>query len=79
MPVVSYLVYPIPNKRATLLEQLNAHPCCETVPAETDDVFVLVTDTTQESEEAELQEFLRNNPYIECLAMVYGEIETDKE
>ncbi len=72
MPVFSYLAYPVQGAKETLLEELNTLDYCETMPAENEDILILVTDTPDEETEKELQEKLKKLKSLESLAMTFG-------
>ena len=72
MPVFSYLAYPAEGKREGLLHDLEALDYCEVLPAENEDILILVTDTPDEEKEKELQTKLKELKSLESLAMTFG-------
>ena len=72
MPVLSYLAYPEPGKKSSLLEKLTAFPECEVIPAENRDLLILVTDTSGPEAEENLQRNLGGLKELHALAMVSG-------
>jgi len=55
MPVFSYLAYPTPGAKTALFKELSALDHCEVASARNADVLILVTETPDEQEEANLQ------------------------
>ena len=72
MPVFSYLAYPAEGKKEGLLHDLEALDYCEAIPAENEEVLILVTDTPDEEKEKELQKKLNELKSLESLAMTFG-------
>lgn len=72
MPVCSYLVYPSQGSKDLLKQTLNATTGCEVVPAENNDLLVLLTETANQEEEKELQEKLKQMKDIQCLALSFA-------
>ncbi len=55
MPVFSYLAYPVKGAKEELLNELAALDHCEVMPAENEEILILVTDAPNEEQEKELQ------------------------
>ena len=55
MPVFSYLAYPAQGAKEELLKDLAALEYCEVMPAENEELLILVTDTPDEEKEKVLQ------------------------
>ena len=72
MPVFSYLAYPAEGNKEGLLHDLEALEYCEALPAENEEVLILVTDTPDEETEKELQKKLKGLISLESLAMTFG-------
>jgi hypothetical protein len=72
MPVFSYLAYPADGKKEALLLDLEGLDYCEALPAENEEVLILVTDTPDEEKEKELQKKLKQLKSLESLAMTFG-------
>ncbi len=72
MPIKSYLVHPHKGKKKELIEALSAISSCEVMPAENEDLVILVTETETEKEEELLKAKLETLPSIKLLAMVSG-------
>lgn len=70
MPVTSYLVHPHPNQKDDLIKALGTFSQCEIVPAENEDVVVLVTDTPNKVEDEKLVKQLESIKSLKFLAMV---------
>lgn len=72
MPVFSYLAYPLKGEKEALLSDLAALDHCEVMPAENEDVLILVTDTPNEKEEKLLHKKLRKLKSLQSLGMTFG-------
>ena len=72
MPIMSYLAYPVTGARETLATELAAFPECEVVPAQNQEVMILLTDTCDQENEKALQSKLEKVKSLQCLAMVSG-------
>ncbi len=72
MPVFSYLAYPKPGAKASLLNDLAALDYCEVTPAENEEILILLTDTPDEKREKELQKKLKELKSLESLGMTFG-------
>lgn len=77
MPICSYLVQPAPGALDRLRTALEAVPGCHAVPAERHDLLVLITDTATGVEEEALQDTLKQIPEIQCLALTFGDLESE--
>ncbi len=72
MPVFSYLAYPVRGAKDSLLHDLTALDYCKVIPAENEDVLILVTDAPDEKKERKLQEKLKQIKPLQSLAMTFG-------
>lgn len=72
MPILSYLALPRKGAMDQLCADLSDMDYCEIIPAENQDVVVLVTDTPDEKTEKTLQETLKNLPSLQSLSMTFG-------
>jgi hypothetical protein len=72
MPVFSYLAYPAQGAKEALLKDLATLDYCEAVPAENEEILILVTDTPDEKKEKELQKKLEALKSLESLGMTFG-------
>jgi nitrate reductase NapAB chaperone NapD len=72
MPVFSYLAYPVRGEKEKLLNDLAALDHCEVMPAENEEVMILVTDTPDEDEEKALQKKLKRLKSLQSLGMTFG-------
>jgi len=72
MPILSYLALPKDGAMTQLCAALTAMDYCEIIPAENQEVVVLVTDTPNEKVEKELQETLKKLPSLQSLSMTFG-------
>mgnify|MGYP001608651925 CR=1 FL=1 len=75
MPICSYLVYPVAGKAGELRQTLESLPGCEVKVADQGHMLILVTETSDEHREEELQEQLTSIPSIQCLAMTFAHLE----
>ena len=72
MPVFSYVVYPVQGAKEKLLNDLTALEYCEVIPAENEEILILVTDTPDEKSEKELQKRLKELKSLKSLGMTFG-------
>ena len=72
MPVFSYLAYPVRGAKEALLNDLEALDHCEVMPAENEEVLILVTDTPDEKKEKALQKKLGKLKSLQSLGMTFG-------
>jgi nitrate reductase NapAB chaperone NapD len=72
MPIFSYLAIPVEGARAALSHELKALPHCQVIPADNEDILILVTDAPDENAERDLQEHLKNIPSLQSLSMAFG-------
>lgn len=72
MPILSYLVLPQAGAMEQLCTDLSVMDCCEVIPADNEEVIVLVTDTPDEEAEKALQKTLKNLPSLQSLSMTFG-------
>lgn len=75
MPVFSYLAYPSPGEKEDLFKALRATDYCEAIPAENEEILILITDTPDEQKEKALQDKLKALKSLESLAMTFGHID----
>jgi nitrate reductase NapAB chaperone NapD len=75
MPVCSYLVHPGKNKASQLELTVKNIPNCHLTADENRDLFILVTESDNDIEEKILQERIRNIQEIDCLTLVFGQLE----
>lgn len=72
MPIKSYLAHPHEGKKTELIEALSAINECEIIPAQNEDLLIVVTDTQDKIEEDILKEKLETIESLKLLAMVSG-------
>jgi nitrate reductase NapAB chaperone NapD len=72
MPILSYLVLPESGAMEQLCSDLSALECCEVIPADNEEVIVLVTDTPDDATEKNLQKTLKNLPSLQSISMTFG-------
>jgi len=72
MPIFSYLAIPKDNAVDLLCAELSALKHCQVIPAENQNVIVLVTDTPDETIEKKLQKTLKNLQSLQSLSLTFG-------
>lgn len=72
MPILSFLALPQDGGMEQLCSDLSAMEYCEIIPAENQEVIVLVTDTPDAETEKNLQRSLKNLPSLQSLSMTFG-------
>lgn len=72
MPIKSYLVHPHDGKKNELQKRLSSIEKCEVIPAENENLLILVTDTYDVKEDQELQEKLESIESLKLMAIVSG-------
>jgi nitrate reductase NapAB chaperone NapD len=72
MPVFSYLAYPAKGAKEELLNELAALDHCEVMPAENEEILILVTDAPNEEQEQELQKKIKQLKSLQSLGMTFG-------
>jgi nitrate reductase NapAB chaperone NapD len=72
MPVFSYLAYPKPGEKESLLSDLAALDYCEVTPADNEEILILLTDTPDEKAEKALQKKLKALKSLASLGMTFG-------
>jgi nitrate reductase NapAB chaperone NapD len=72
MPVFSYLAYPVKGAKEELLNELAALDHCEVMPAENEEILILVTDAPNEEQEKELQKKIKQLKSLQSLGMTFG-------
>lgn len=72
MPIKSYLAHPLSGKKEALMQELLKLENCEIVPAENEDLLVVVTDTPDEISDKKLTEQIETIDSLKLLALVSG-------
>ena len=72
MPIFSYLAYPKSGTKKELLSDLSALEHCEVIPADNEEVLILVTDAPDDKTEKKLQEKLKELKTLKSLGMTFG-------
>lgn len=72
MPIFSYLAIPKRGAKELLYSELSSLDHCQILPADNQDVLVLVTDTPDEPTEKRLQETLKGLQHLQSLSMAFG-------
>ncbi len=72
MPIFSYLAIPKKDARKSLCEELSALEHCQIIPADNQDVVVVVTDTPDDHIEKQLQHTIKSLPSLQSLSLAFG-------
>ena len=72
MPIFSYLAIPKKDSRESLCEELSALDHCQIIPADNQDVVVLITDTPDDHIEKQLQHTIKSLPSLQSLSLAFG-------
>ncbi len=72
MPIKSYLAHPFDNKKEELQQALSLIKGCEIIPAENENVLVIVTETKNDEEDNKLKETIEKIESLKLLALVSG-------
>jgi len=72
MPIKSYLAHPLEGKKTELIKAISDISQCEVIPAENEDVVIIVTETNTKDEEEKLKEQLEAIGSLKLLALVSG-------
>lgn len=72
MPVFSYLAYPNKGAKDQLRLELGELEYCEVLPADNEEILVLVTDTPNEKIEKDLKQKLGRLESLQSLGMTFG-------
>ncbi len=72
MPIKSYLVYPHEGRKSELIRALSQIIECDVMPAQNEELLILVTETDNKDEEELLKEKLEAIESLKLLSMVSG-------
>ena len=72
MPVKSYLVFPNTGRESQLLKSLSLQNNCVVFPADNNEVFVLVTDTSSDQEDEALVRKLQSEKDLHHINLISG-------
>lgn len=72
MPVLSYLALPRTGQKQQLYNDLAAMEYCQPIPADNQDVVLLVTDTPDQKTEKRVRQQLKKVDSLQSLSMVFG-------
>ena len=72
MPIFSYLAIPRNGAKEALCADLAKISYCEIIPADNQDVIVLVTDTPDQNTEKNLQQTLKDLHSLQSLSLAFG-------
>ncbi|WP_299157959.1 hypothetical protein [uncultured Tenacibaculum sp.] len=72
MPIKSYLAHPFEGKKEELQQEISLLNGCEIIPAENQNVLVLVTETIDDAEDKKLKETIETIKSLKLLALVSG-------
>ena len=74
MTISSYVVFPTPKKFSDMIRDLKQVPNCEVFPANNRQVAVVVTETSPNKNQEDLQEKLQAIDSVQCLSLAWAEI-----
>lgn len=77
MPVFSYVAIPKKGAKDRLCSELASLSHCDVIPADNQDVVVLVTDTPDGPSEKSLQKSLKSLQSLQSLSMAFGYEDND--
>ena len=77
MPIFSYIALPKKGARYRLCGELSNLEYCQVIPADNEDIVVLVTDTPDENIERILQKKLKELRSLQSLSLAFGYDEKD--
>jgi nitrate reductase NapAB chaperone NapD len=72
MPIFSYIAIPHKGAQERLCAELSALDFCQVVPADNQEVVVLVTETPNEQQEKTLQQSLKTIGSLQSLSLAFG-------
>ena len=72
MPIKSYLAHPLEGRKKELVLALSTIEQCEVIPAENNNLLIVVTDTKNKIEEESLEEKMEAIESLKLLVMVSG-------
>lgn len=72
MPIFSYLAIPEKGARKKLCTDLSRLDFCQVIPAENEEVVVVVTDTPDEISEKNLRKEFKKLESLQSLSLVFG-------
>ena len=72
MSIKSYLAHPHDGKKTELITDLTKLGGCEVIPAENEDLLIVVTDIDDDTEDKKLKEQIESIASLKLLAMVSG-------
>jgi nitrate reductase NapAB chaperone NapD len=72
MPIKSYLAHPHTGRKEHLIAALSILECCDVIPAENENLLIVVTDTDTQEQEDHLKEKIEAIDSLKLLAMVSG-------
>ena len=77
MAIKSYLVFPLKGMEDKLFSTLSTIENSDVIPSNNKEVFVLVTDTAEDTEDEHLISQLQSQEYIHHISLISG-FSTDK-
>ncbi|WBX75092.1 hypothetical protein PG911_10525 [Tenacibaculum ovolyticum] len=72
MPIKSYLAHPHDGKKEELQQAISILKGCEIIPAENENVLVVLTETQDDAEDKSLKETIETIKSLKLLALVSG-------
>ncbi len=72
MPVFSYLAHPVEGAKDKLMNEVKECDHCEVIPADNEDILIILTDTPDDDAEKKLWKKLTNLKSMRSLDMIFG-------
>ncbi|MBU3821647.1 chaperone NapD [Flavobacteriaceae bacterium XHP0103] len=72
MPIKSYLAHPHSGRKESLAKALNTLSNCEVIPAENENLLIVVTETDNQEQEDKLKQTIESLEDLKLMAMVSG-------
>jgi nitrate reductase NapAB chaperone NapD len=72
MPIKSYLIFPKDGHAVGVIKKLTQFTHCEVMPADNQEVIVLVTDCDSEKEDEQFLETLKGDSTIQHISLISG-------
>ncbi len=72
MPIKSYLAHPEEGQKETLIKALSKIDHCDVIPAENEELLIVVTDTENKTDDEKVKASIESIASLKLLAMVSG-------
>lgn len=78
MLIKSFIAFPAQGQKERMISDLTNIEGCEVMPAENEDIVILIIEAAEEETEKELIEKVNNTPSVDQISLVAGYNETMK-